>query len=115
MKKYKYKGHIIVKIFIDLDENNKKCYYVYKIYKGDKLLNEALTLSKAKEYIDNNYEGNLFKTVKEYLDYLDNEIEEMGNDNFSKQRVLDCISYFEKKDYISLDDAVCYVLKVLQK
>lgn len=51
----KYHGHIIKVTPTDLGEENPKDNKVYEIYKDGKYINEALTLSTAKSYIDNNY------------------------------------------------------------
>ena len=58
-KKYKYMGHIIVKIPEDLGEDEEDMNYLYKIYKDGKFIQEALTLDTAKEYIERGYDENV--------------------------------------------------------
>lgn len=52
----KYHGHEIKKIHTDLGEEDARLNYTYEIYKDEKLINTALTLSTAKEYIDSGYD-----------------------------------------------------------
>lgn len=70
MKQYKYKGHTIIKTPMDLGEDDERLNYVYKIYKGNKYLNEALTLSTAKAYIDSDYDENYLWVFKRLLAIL---------------------------------------------
>lgn len=51
----KYHNHIIKKVYTDLGEDNPRFNYTYEIYKDNKYLNTALSLSSAKEYIDTDY------------------------------------------------------------
>ena len=54
----KYHKCEIKKVYEDLGEENKKLNYVYEIYKDGKYINVALTLSSAKEFIDNDFDTN---------------------------------------------------------
>lgn len=51
----KYHKHEIIKVPTDLGEDDPKLNYTYKIYKDGEYIQTALTLSTAKDYIDNNY------------------------------------------------------------
>lgn len=53
----KYHKHIIKKVPADLGEDDPKLNRVYEIYKDDEKVGEALTLSTAKAYIDNDYDN----------------------------------------------------------
>lgn len=52
----KYHKHKIIKAPEDLGEEREQDNYVYKIFKDGKLIQIALTLSTAKDYIDSNYD-----------------------------------------------------------
>lgn len=54
----KYHGHEIKKIPADLGENDPRKNCLYQIIKDGRLINEALTLGTAKEYIDSGYDEN---------------------------------------------------------
>ena len=55
----KYHKHIIKKVPEDLGEDDPKLNYIYEIYDSEgKWINNALTLSSAKEYIDSGYNQN---------------------------------------------------------
>lgn len=55
----KYHNHYIIKTKADLGNDNDRKNYVYRIYDSKHvLINEALTLSTAKEYIDSGYDNN---------------------------------------------------------
>lgn len=51
----KYHGHLIIKVYEDLGETKKSQNYLYEIYKDNKFIAVALTLSSAKDFIDSNY------------------------------------------------------------
>ena len=51
----KYHKHEIKKIPMDLGELDPRLNFIYEIYKDNEKINEALTLSSAKDYIDNGY------------------------------------------------------------
>ena len=55
----KYHNYIIKKVHEDLGEDDERLNYVYEIYDKDgKWINDALTLSTAKEYIDSGLNPN---------------------------------------------------------
>ncbi len=54
----KYHGCLIKKVASDLGEDDPRLNFVYEIYHKDKWMNEALTLSTAKEYIDSGFDEN---------------------------------------------------------
>ena len=51
----KYHNHEIKKVPTDLGEENPRLNYTYEIYKDGEYISTALTLSTAKDYIDNDY------------------------------------------------------------
>lgn len=54
----KYHKCEIKKVATDLGENEARLNFTYEIYKDNKYLNTALTLSTAKEYIDSDFDDN---------------------------------------------------------
>lgn len=54
----KYHKCVIKKVATDLGEDDPRLNYTYKIYKDGEWLDNALTLSSAKEYIDSGFDDN---------------------------------------------------------
>lgn len=54
----KYHKCEIKKIAADLGESDHRLNYIYQIYKDGEWLDNALTLSSAKEYIDSGFNDN---------------------------------------------------------
>lgn len=54
----KYHKCVIKKVPTDLGEDDPRLNYTYKIYKDGEWLDNALTLSSAKEYIDSGFDDN---------------------------------------------------------
>ena len=54
----KYHNCIIKKVKEDLGEDDERLNYIYEIYKDGKFINNALTLSTAKQFIDSGFNEN---------------------------------------------------------